>query len=179
MRQIAIVVFAFLCITVAHAQKGSGVEFGFAFDAGVPVGNDLQSVTSAGFGGDATLGYNLDTKFALLVRGGFMTFLTKDQYRSYNINSIGDGFLKVVGRYTFYNRYFLEPQAGYVNFSSVKGGINKINSDGLAYGIGIGAFLNRTKSFDLSLRYEGATCQNGIDFVGLRFGYSIKPGTHF
>lgn len=180
MKKIALVVFALLCLSAAQAQKkGSGVEIGLGIDAGIPVGNDLDPFTTSGFGGDATLGYNFDEKFALLVRGGFMTFLTTDAYRSYNINAIGNGFVKAVGRYTFYRNLFIEPQVGYAHFSSATGGRNKINSDGLAYAFAAGTSFGPLKAFDVSLRYEGVTCQNGINFVALRLAYSLKPGTYF
>lgn len=180
MKQFVIVLFALLCMHAAQAQKkGSGVEFGFALDAGVPVGNDLNPFTTAGFGGDATLGYNFDSKFAVLMRGGYMAFLTTEAYRSYNINTINNGFIKAVGRYTFYRNLFIEPQLGYTHFSSATGGRNKINSDGLGYAFAAGTSFGPLKAFDISLRYEGATCQNGINFVALRLAYSLKPGTYF
>jgi len=179
MKQIVIVVITLLCLTSAHAQvKGSGVEFGFGVDAGLPVGNDLKKYTSAGFGGDATLGYNFDAKYALLVRGGYMTFITKGIYREHDVKAVGDGFIKAIGRYTFPNRFYLEPQLGYSHFAGGKG-MYKINSGGLTYAAAAGVFLDKMKFFDISLRYEGSTCKDGIDFVGLRFAYSLKPGSYF
>lgn len=180
MKQIVIVVFSFLCLTAVHAQKkGSGVEIGFGIDGGVPVSNDLKPYTTAGFGGDVTLGYNFDTHAALLLRGGYMTFFTKEAYRNLNIKSVGDGFLKAVGRYNFPGRFYVEPQIGYSRFSSAKGGSNKINSSGLTYAAAAGVFLDPLKSFDVSIRYEGTTGHDGINFVGLRLAYSLKPGMYF
>ena len=180
MKQIAIVVFILLCLTAAHAQKkGSGIELGFGVDAGVPVSNDLKPYTTAGIGGDATLGYNFDAHSALLLRGGFMTFLTKEEFRNLNIKAVGDGFVKLAGRYTFPGRFYVEPQIGYTHFSSSAGGRNKIDTDGLTYAAAAGMFLDPVKSFDISIRYEGTACQNGINFVGVRFAYSIKPGMYF
>jgi opacity protein-like surface antigen len=180
MKQIAIVVFALLCLTAAHAQKkGSGVEIGLGIDGGLPVGNDLKPYTTAGIGGDATLGYNFDERAALLVRGGYMTFITKEAYRDLNINAVGDGFIKLVGRYTFPGRFYVEPQIGYSRFNSAKGGSNKISSNSFTYAAAAGIFLDPLKAFDVSLRYEGNTCKNGINFVGIRFAYSLKPGMYF
>ena len=180
MKQIAIIVFTFLCLSAAHAQKRSnGVEIGFGIDGGMPVGNDLKPYTTAGVGGDITFGYNFDAHSALLLRGGYMTFLTKEEYRSLNIKAVGDGFVKLAGRYNFPGRFYVEPQVGYSHFTSSSGGSNKINSNGLTYAAAAGVFLDPLKSFDVSIRYEGNIGNDGIDFVGLRLAYSLKPGTYF
>ena len=176
MKQVAIIVFALLCISSASAQiKGRGVELGFGVDAGVPVGNDLKQYTSWGFGGDATLGYNFNQHAALLVRGGYMSFFVKDEYQRNKLKAIGDGFMKLCGRYNFPGPFYIEPQIGYSTFSSGKSHEVKPGS-GFNYAVAAGAFLDHSKAFEASLRYEATASNNGIDFVGLRVSYSIKPG---
>jgi len=179
MKQIVIVVFALLCLSTAHAQKGSGVEFGFAVDAGIPVGNDLKDYTKVGIGGDATLGYNFNERYALLVRGGFMSFGTQGAYREHRVKNISDGFVKVVGRYTFPTRLYVEPQLGVSSFKGGAGGRYGVSNSGFTYAGAVGFFLDKTKAFDVSARYEASTNEKGINFVGIRVAYSIKPGTYF
>ena len=177
MKQIAGIVLALLCIYTANAQinNGKGVELGFGIDAGIPVGNDLQEYTNFGFGGDATLGYNFNKHAALLLRGGYMSFTVKDDYRRNKLNAIGDGFMKLCGRYNFPGRFYVEPQVGYTSFNSGKSHL--VNTgNGFTYAAAAGVFLDKPKTFDVSLRYEATTGKNGIDFVGLRVAYSIKPG---
>jgi Lipid A 3-O-deacylase (PagL) len=177
MKQIAFIVFALLCINFVSAQiKGRGVELGFGVDGGVPVGNDLKQYTSWGFGGDATLGYNFDQHAALLVRGGYMSFVVKNEYQRNKLKAIGDGFMKLCGRYNFPGPFYIEPQVGFSSFSSGKSHEVKPGS-GFTYAIAAGLFLDKLKAFEVSLRYEATTGNNGIDFVGLRIAYSIKPGT--
>jgi hypothetical protein len=181
MKQTAIVVIALLCLTTAQAQKkGNGIEVGLGLDGDLPVGNYLEPYTSAGVGGDATIGYNFNTHSALLMRAGFMSFFAKNEYSDEtNINSITDAFIKLVGRYTFTNRFYLEPQLGYSNFTSPSGGANKINENSFTYAAAAGIFLNKQKSFDVSVRYEGNTGSKAVNFVGLRIAYSLKPGMYF
>jgi hypothetical protein len=177
MKQPAIVVFALLCVTVVNAQvKGRGIELGFGVDAGLPMGNDLKKYTSAGIGGDATLGYNFNEHTALLVRGGYLSFNVKDEYRQNNLKSIGDGFMKVCGRYIFPARIFVEPQLGFSSFSSGKSHLFH-PGQGITYAAAVGMFLDKLNAFEVGVRYEATACKNGIDFVGLRMAYSIKPGT--
>lgn len=177
MKQTAISVFALLCITVVNAQvKERGVELGFGVDAGLPVSNDLKEYTSLGIGGDATLGFNFNKHSALLVRGGYISFNVKDEYRQNNLKSIGDGFMKVCGRYIFPAGIFVEPQVGFSSFSSDKSHLFH-PGQGFTYGAAVGVFLDKLNAFEVGLRYEGTACKNGIDFVGLRVAYSIKPGT--
>ncbi len=177
MKLIAIIVFALLCISSANAQiKGRGVELGFGADAGVPVSNSLQQYTSWGFGGDATLGYNFDTHTALLVRGGYMSFPVKDEYKRNKLKAIGGGFMKLCGRYNFPGRFYVEPQVGFTSFSSGKSHEVK-TGNGFTYAAAAGLFLDKLKALDVSLRYEATTGNDGINFVGLRLAYSIKPGT--
>jgi len=179
MKQIAIIVFAFLCVIAAHAQKGSGVEFGFALDAGIPVGNDLKDYTKVGLGGDATLGYNFDNKYALLVRGGYLHFTTTGAYNEHHVKSVGDGFVKVVGRYTFPFRFYVEPQLGISSFKGGAGGRYGVGNSGLTYAAAAGIFIDKARSFDASVRYEATLCDKGVNIVGIRLAYSIKPGTYF
>jgi hypothetical protein len=181
MKQTAIIVYALLCLTAAQAQKkGNGVEVGLAVDGDLPVGNYLKPYTSAGVGGDATIGYNFNTHSALLMRGGFMSFFTKNEYSNEtDINSISDAFIKLVGRYTFTNRFYLEPQLGYSNFTSPSGAGKKINTNSFTYAAAAGIYLNKLKSFDVSVRYEGNTGSQAVNFVGLRIAYSLKPGMYF
>lgn len=179
MKQIAIVVFALLCLTAAQAQvKGSGVEFGFGADAGLPVGNDFKSDVNMGFGGDATLGYNFDAHSALLVRGGVMSFAVKPEYRQNKLKAISDGFIKVCGRYTFPARIYLEPQIGFTSFGSGKSHLVH-PGNGFTYAAAAGVFVDKLKSFDVSLRYEATAAKDGINFVALRVAYSLKPGMFF
>jgi hypothetical protein len=176
MKQIATIVFALLCISSVNAQTNCvGVELGFGVDAGVPVSNDLKKYTNWGFGGDATLGYNFNTQMALLVRGGYMSFAVKDEYKRNNLTAIGDGFMRLCGRYNFAGPFYIEPQIGYSTFSSGKSHEVKPGS-GFNYAVAAGAFLDHSKAFEASLRYEATASNNGIDFVGLRVSYSIKPG---
>lgn len=179
MKKIVFFVFTILCLTSAHAQvKGSGVEFGFGVDAGVPVGNDLNKYSSMGFGGDVTLGYNFNAKTALLVRGGYMTFLVDSKYHQDKLKAFGDGSAKVCGRYNFPGRFYVEPQFGFTSFST--GASKAIKAgQGLTYAAAAGVFLDKLKAFDLSVRYEGTFTNNGINFVAVRFAYSLKPGSFF
>jgi len=179
MRQIAVIVLALLCIYTANAQinNGRGIELGFGVDAGIPVGNDFKEYTSFGFGGDATLGYNFNKRSALLLRGGYMSFVVKDAYQQNKLKAIGDGFMKVCGRYIFPFHFFVEPQAGYSTFSSGKSHLVH-PGNGFTYAAAAGFCFDRLNAFEVSLRYEATTCKNGINFVGLRVAYNIKPGTY-
>src|SRR4051795_3215735 len=159
MKQIAVIVLALLCITTAKAQSnGRGIELGFGVDAGLPVGNDLKDYTSFGFGGDATLGYNFDKRTALLIRGGYMSFVVKDAYQQNKLKAIGDGFIKVCGRFNFTAPFYVEPQVGYTSFSSGKSHLVH-PGNGLTYAAAAGLYLDHLRAFEVSLRYEATSCK--------------------
>ncbi len=181
MKQAALFVLTLLCLTAAKAQDPyrGGIEFGFGINGGRPVGNDLKYRSNYGIGADASLGFNFTKKYALLVKGGYISFITKDNLSADPVNAIGDGFIKVCGRDNFISRFYIEPEFGFTRFSGGKGRANKINGNGLTYALAAGAFLDKNKAFDVSLRYEATISHEAINFLGLRVAYSIKPGTYW
>lgn len=112
------------------------------------------------------------------MRGGYMTFVNKDDYRTQKFKAVGDGFIKMCARYTFTKRVYIEPQIGYSRFSS---GTNRsiAAGNGFTYAAQAGMFLDPLKAFDISLRYEATATNRGLNFVGLRFAYSLKSGMYF
>jgi hypothetical protein len=176
MKKIALCVTVMLLSVAAFSQHGVGTELAFGLDFGVPVGNFGLSV-NPGIGGDAKLGYNFTPNWAVLIQAGYMGFFTTEKYADRNINTIGDGFFKVSGRYTTKGRIYFEPAVGFSKFST--GNVRDIYGDGLTLAGSVGYYADKAKTFDFSVRYEETTNSESIHFVGLRFGYRFVSGHSF
>lgn len=177
MKKSALLIICIIACISVYAQPPKGMEIGVGIDGGFPVGGfGLKS--NPGIGGDAQLGYNFNSKYALVVNAGYMAFYTTDKlHDESNIGYVSDGFIKIGARYVFPSRMYVLPQIGFSDFSGQQG--NNVQGNGFTYAASLGYFADKKKTLDVSIRYESTTNKETITFVGIRFACLIGPGMFF
>jgi hypothetical protein len=153
-------------------NKNTGAELSIGVDGGFPLNSNFKDSHKFGIGGTAKFAYNFDENLALTLQSGYISFAGKDEtiagvtFKGESVHFIP---VKVGGRYTFSNGIFLEPQLG-VSFIGGSG------SSTSAFTYAFNAGYRTTPGIDISARYEGASKNGTLSFLGIRLAYSFSLG---
>lgn len=155
-----------------------GSELSIGLETGLATGN-LRNISSMGVGGTIKYAYNFNENIAATFQSGYIDFISKNAISSdytsglVKINTsqipIKAGFRYSIGR------FYVEPQLGVSlihqkDVETENGWSN--NTSAFTYAGNIGVLA--TRNFDMSVRYEGMSKNNGsLGYLALRLAYSF------
>lgn len=147
MKQLLLIIFTFLCVTV-RAQTMPTTAFSLGADFGFPT----NSIYNIGFGGSGKIEIPVFTPVVLSVTAGYTSFHYKNALIGSNTTQSAAGFvpLKAGGKFYFGLGVYLEAEAG----TAIETNYDKDKLFAYALGPGFVFATGKHSGIDLSINYE-------------------------